>query len=139
MRVKKRSRIVIDTNIWISFLIGGSFRDLEEILLDREFLVLYSAELLKEIFEVIERPKLTRYFGRGSKKIIKEIFADIGEEITVTSNVDKCRDPKDNFVLSLCKDGYADLLITSDKDLLVIGKFLDTHIITYNKLKELIG
>jgi len=138
MRVRKRSRVVIDTNIWISFLIGGSFRDLEDVLLQKEIIVLYSKELLGEILEVIERPKLAGYFGHGSKKIIKDIFNDLGEEIIVTSFVDDCRDPKDNFVLSLCKDGNADFLLTSDKDLLVIKRFFDTYIITYKKLKELI-
>jgi putative PIN family toxin of toxin-antitoxin system len=138
MRVKKRSRVVIDTNIWISFLMGGSFSDLEDILLEKELVVLYSKELLNEIFEVVERPKFAGYFGRGSKKIIKEIFNDLGEEIVVASVTIECRDAKDNFILSLCKDGNADLLITSDKDLLIIKEFFDTYIITYNKLKELI-
>jgi len=37
--------------------------------------------------------------------------------------VNACRDFKDNFLLSLCRDGKADFLITGDPDLLVIKKF----------------
>lgn len=63
---------------------------------------------------------------------------DLGEEIRVRSEVDECRDKKDNFLLSLCRDGKADLMITSDIDLLVLKRFDTTNIITYNKLKKLI-
>lgn len=138
MIIKKRSRVVIDTNIWISFLIGKSFSDFDDILIKNEFIVLYSKELMEEVFEVIDRPKLIKYFKRGSKRIIKTIFEDLGEEIRVRSEVDECRDKKDNFLLSLCRDGKADLMITSDIDLLVLKRFDTTNIITYNKLKKLI-
>ena len=138
MIIKKRSRVVIDTNIWISFLIGKSFSDFDDILIKNEFIVLYSKELMEEVFEVIDRPKLIKYFKRGSKRIIKTIFEDLGEEIRVRSEVDECRDKKDNFLLSLCRDGKSDLMITSDIYLLVLKRFDTTNIITYNKLKKLI-
>ena len=35
--------------------------------------------------------------------------------IQVKSSVDLCRDPKDNFLLSLSIDGSAQFLITGDK------------------------
>lgn len=137
MQIKKRSRAVIDTNIWISFLIGKSFDDLEDILIRNEFTVLYSKELIEEVFEVINRPKFIRYFSTGARRIIKAVFEDFGEEIKIKSEVNACRDEKDNFLLELCLDGRADLLITSDKDLLVLNRFNDAEIITYNKLRNL--
>jgi len=39
-------RVIIDTNIWISYLLGGKvFRDLKNILLDKHIIILMSDEL----------------------------------------------------------------------------------------------
>ena len=50
--------------------------------------------------------------------------------IEVESIVTICRDPKDNFLLALAKDGKADYLLTGDKDLLDLIKFGKTKIKT---------
>ena len=52
------------------------------------------------------------------------------EFITIISNVNICRDPKDNFLLSLSKDGKASHLITGDKDLLDLKRAGKTQIVT---------
>jgi predicted nucleic acid-binding protein len=44
--------------------------------------------------------------------------------------VNACRDPKDNFLLALAKDGRADLLITGDKELLDLAVFEGTRIVS---------
>jgi len=54
-----------------------------------------------------------------------EPFIDL---IEVESMIKICRDPKDNFLLALAKDGKADILLTGDKDLLEIKKFGKTKI-----------
>lgn len=56
-----------------------------------------------------------------------EPFIDL---IQVESIVTICRDPKDNFLLALAKDGKADYLLTGDKDLLDLIKFGKTKIKT---------
>ena len=53
-----------------------------------------------------------------------------GQFIVVTSMVELCKDPKDNFLLSLCKDGNATHLITGDKDLLDLIKIARIKITT---------
>ena len=47
-----------------------------------------------------------------------------------------CRDPKDDFLLALSKESKADYLITGGKDLLEIGMYARTEILTVNKFKE---
>ncbi len=49
--------------------------------------------------------------------------------IDVQSPILICRDPKDNFLLALAKDGRADFLLTGDKDLLELKKIDKTRII----------
>ena len=46
------------------------------------------------------------------------------------SIVEKSRDPKDNFLLALCRDGKADYLVSGDADLLVLSRFENTEIKT---------
>jgi len=48
----------------------------------------------------------------------------------VKTKTNVCRDPKDNFLLSLSLDGNADFLLTGDKDLLDLSKFGETYIVT---------
>jgi hypothetical protein len=57
-----------------------------------------------------------------------EPFIDL---IEVSSVVTVCRDPKDNFLLALAKDGKADFLLTGDNDLLELKKFSKTKIETF--------
>lgn len=62
-----------------------------------------------------------------------EPFIDL---IKVRSSVTVCRDPNDNFLLALAKDGKADYLLTGDKDLLDIVKFGKTKIISITTFLE---
>lgn len=59
-----------------------------------------------------------------------DILVARGDLIAVRTEIKICRDPKDDFILSLCKDGNADYLITGDKDLLVLNPFENTKIMT---------
>lgn len=54
-------RIVIDTNLWISAFLSYSLRQrLESIIENDQIFILASEELLKEIREVAERPKIQK-------------------------------------------------------------------------------
>ncbi len=56
--------------------------------------------------------------------------------VDVRSKVELCRDPKDNFLLALAKDGDADYLITGDADLLVLKEFEKTKIVTLAEFED---
>ncbi len=45
-------RVVIDTNIWISYLLGGLLKELDEWILSRQIRVVVSEGLLKKFIEV---------------------------------------------------------------------------------------
>jgi len=63
-----------------------------------------------------------------------EPFIDL---IEVEISVSICRDPKDNFLLALSKEGKADYLLTGDKDLLELKKFRKTKIVTITNFFEI--
>jgi putative PIN family toxin of toxin-antitoxin system len=122
-------RIVIDTNIFISFLISNTFSKLDKHLLSNKTRFIFSVELLNEFIEVVSRPKLKKYFSDKDLTKLLDSINDHADFIEVTANVDICRDKKDNFLLALCEDGKADYLITGDEDLLVLKKFKKTIIL----------
>ena len=127
----KVSRIIIDTNLWISFLITKDYSKIDKILFSRDGILVFSTELLEEFLEVANRPKLRRFFSQTDLENIIETIDEYADFVSVTTQIDVCRDSKDNFLLSLSIDGNADFLLTGDKDLLDLKKFGETAIITF--------
>ena len=126
----KITRVVIDTNIWVSFLISDKYRKLDNLLLGNRIIILFSTELLEELNKVSKYPKLKKQF---SPNAVEEMIFNLGsyiELVKVTSKTNICRDPNDNFLLTLAKDGKANYLITGDTDLLSLYKFSKTKILT---------
>lgn len=132
----KKNRIIIDTNLWISFLLSKQFSFLDELLTNQSVQLVFSQELLSEFLDVVNRPKLKKYFSDESVEMVLELIDQYAEFIVVTSSVDVCRDSKDNFLLSLAKDGSVDFLITGDQDLLVIERFVNTEILTISEFEQ---
>ena len=133
----KPIKLVVDTNLWISFLISRSYAKLDKILKAGLARLIFSAELIEEFIEVVERPKIKKIFSSSD---IRNLFTDIylyADLIEVKTSVQICRDKKDNFLLSLCQDGNADFLLTVDEDLLVLRKFGKTRIMTLAEYLEL--
>jgi putative PIN family toxin of toxin-antitoxin system len=126
----KVNRVVIDTNLWISFLITKDFTKLDEIIFSRQGILVFSQELLDEFLEVAKRPKFRRFLSNADIEEILETIEEYADFVKVQSKVEVCRDLKDNFLLSLSVDGNADFLLTGDKDLLDLIKFNETRILT---------
>ena len=126
----KVSRIIIDTNLWISFLITKDFTKLDEIIFSRHGILVFSQELLDEFLDVARRPKFRRFFSASDIEEILETIDEYADFVKVQTKIEVCRDPKDNFLLSLSIDGNADFLVTGDKDLLDLTKFGETTIVT---------
>jgi putative PIN family toxin of toxin-antitoxin system len=126
----KVSRIIIDTNLWSSFLIAKDFSKLDEIIFRKQVIIVFSKELLEEFLEVAKRPKFRRFFTQTDIEDILETIDEYAEFVTIQTKIGVCRDLKDNFLLSLSLDGNADFLLTGDNDLLDLRTFNKTEIIT---------
>jgi putative PIN family toxin of toxin-antitoxin system len=129
----RKKRIILDTNLWISFLISNKLNALDFFLKENKVLFLYSSHLIEEIENVVKRPKFKKYFSENSLNLMQELFQNYGITINVTSNNSICRDPKDDFLLNLAIDGNADYILTGDKDLLVLEKIGTTKIISFSE------
>ena len=127
---KIKHRIIIDTNLWISFLLTKDLSKIDSLLKGNHVKLLFSQELLEEFIEVAKRPKFKKYFSQQDIKSLLSKINTKAEFITIKSTVTICRDAKDNFLLALAKDGKASHLITGDSDLLVLNKISKTEILT---------
>ena len=125
-----KHRVVIDTNLWVSFLLSRNFSKLDRLLATGQVLLLVSRALLDELVEVAERPKFRKYFDLSELANLIASLKQQAELVSVTSRVTVCRDEKDNFLLALAIDGAATHLPTGDKDLLVLHPFGETQVQT---------
>lgn len=134
--VMKSKKVILDTNLWISFLISKNFTFLDKYVQNGRVKLVFSEELFTEFITVTERPKFKKFFSpKDIKKLINSIDK-FGVLYQVSSNVKECRDVKDNFLLNLAIDSNADFLVTGDQDLLELKTIRDTRIITFKDLEE---
>jgi putative PIN family toxin of toxin-antitoxin system len=90
--------------------------------------ILISLELIEEIDEVLSRAKFRKYITDEEREEFLNVFIDRGILIEVVDVVEECRDPKDDKILELSLSGKADLIISGDKDLLVLSPFRSIQI-----------
>jgi putative PIN family toxin of toxin-antitoxin system len=126
---RKYRTIIIDTNLWISYLISKNYIWIDDLIFEKNFRLIFSRELIDEFIEVAQRPKFKKYFSKHDIEKLIELFDTYGIYCKVVSNINLCRDSKDNFLLSLAKDSKADYLLTGDGDLLDIKKIGKTKIL----------
>jgi putative PIN family toxin of toxin-antitoxin system len=132
----KPIKIIIDTNLWVSFLITKEFSKLDSIIFSKQAIIIFSEELLEEFIEVIKRPKLKRFFSTTDTENILKTIEEFAEFVVVKTTVNACRDEKDNFLLALAIDAKADYLLTGDKDLLSLKSYGDTTILSLTEFLE---
>jgi putative PIN family toxin of toxin-antitoxin system len=126
-------RVILDTNLWISFLISKNYRSLDTHLLQGKVTLLFSEELLGEFLAVTQRPKFVKYFSDKDVAKLLEMMDNFGEVVEVTSELKLCRDEKDNFLLNLALDSQADFLVSGDSDLLILEQVEKTQILTFSE------
>jgi uncharacterized protein len=136
MQRKSNIKIIIDTNIWISFLIGKKLKSLKDLIIDKRVQLIFTEQLIEEIELVTNRKNLLKYFDKSKVIELIQLIRTIAEFHEIDNLVDVCRDPKDNFLLSLAAKSNSDFLITSDFDLLVLEKYLSTKIVNIKQFES---
>ena len=111
-------RIVVDTNIWVRALMGGKVSlPVLQALQGNQFTLLVSKELLTELREVAQRPRLKKAIDDFDLQELLKLVALRGEIVDLKTVPTRCRDPKDEPVLATAIDGHADAIVTGDHDL----------------------
>lgn len=126
----KNSKVIFDTNVWISFLIGKRLAKIKRYIADGSIIIVVNSQLLDELKAVTARPKLQKYFPKNSVHELIELLETIGHNVVTQPTHAICRDPKDNFLLDLVDFSGADYLVTGDNDLLEHNPFKTAQILT---------
>ncbi len=131
-------KAVIDTNIWISFLIGKLLAGLDDYILDGLLEVIISDEQLDEITTVLRRPKFRKHFTTDDIKEFLSLLYKSAQVVAVHHTIKDCRDEKDNFLLETAIRGKADYIVTGDKDLLILNPYRGKEIIGFREFENII-
>jgi uncharacterized protein len=131
-------KAVIDTNIWISFLIGKLLSGLDDYILDGLLEVVISDEQLEEIATVLRRPKFRRYFSADDIEEFLALLYKSARIVELQHTIKDCRDEKDNFLLETAIRGKADYIVTGDRDLLVLNPYRGKEIIGFKEFEDII-
>jgi putative PIN family toxin of toxin-antitoxin system len=124
-------RVVADCNVFISLLIGGSMGSLARYLFSEDVELILSESLLAEIDDVGRRGHLRKYFDHTKLDAFLALLREYGEVVPDADDAPRrSRDPDDDYLLGVCENGRADVLITGDKDLLVLKEHEATTIVT---------
>jgi len=124
-------RIVVDTNVFVSgvVLIGSPPRNVVNRAV-ADGVVLFSEDTMRELAEVLFRPKFDRYIGRKEREEFLNLLVAVAELIPIVQVVRECRDPKDDKFLEVALNGRADVIITGDGDLLAMNPWRGIAIVS---------
>ena len=127
----KKIKIILDTNIWISYLISKNNNQWDTLIFSDKIQIIYSEKLLNEFIEVTQRDKFRKFISLDDLEVILNYLGDFA---IFVENIEKkytpCRDLKDNFLLDLAVTAEADFLVTGDKDLLEIKTLENVKILS---------
>ena len=130
-------RVVVDPNVLVSVLIGKRLAPLKTLFFDPSFTVILDHTLLSEFDEMARRSKFRKYFPATIVDLIVEQLHEGGEVREPPRTIPSiCRDPDDDYLLALSKSAKADILLTGDADLLVLGSYARTRIMNARSFVE---
>ena len=124
-------KVIIDTNLWISFLIGHQAGLVRRMLTDLRFDVYVCARLIEEIRDVAGRDKILGHLGPNDLDDLLAIINAFCQFVTIEADVSPTavRDPKDLYLLALADTIGADYVVSGDADLTDLGQYNQTRII----------
>ena len=120
-------RIVIDTNVLVSAVLGGASSEVLDLLKSNQFSLIASIEILNEYSDVLNRPKFNL-----PRKVVDDIMLylyQISIFVIPDEAVDIITDESDNRFLEAATAGKADFIVSGDRHLLGLVRYEETEII----------
>ncbi len=117
-------RFVVDTNTLVSAaLMEDSTPDRAVRRALRTGTLLSSPDTIDEATNVLSRETFDEYASWKRRRELLEALADQSVVVEPIISIEACRDSDDDKFLELAVEGEADLIISGDRDLLVLHPF----------------
>ena len=132
-------KVMFDSNLWISFMIGKRLSSLADVLCRHNVEIYVSEQLLDEIRGVIAREKFDKLISAETRYYFFEMVYDVClfTDITVEAKSD-IRDPKDLYLLSMAESVPVDYIISGDRDLTDMKQHAGIPILKYSELIDML-
>jgi hypothetical protein len=133
-------KILFDTNLWISFMIGKRLASLADVLCRHDVEVYVCEQELEEIRGVIAREKFDKLISDDTRYYFFEMVYDVClfTDITVEAHSD-IRDPKDLYLLSMAESVPVDYIVSGDRDLTDMKQHAGIPILKYTELIDMLN
>lgn len=128
--------LILDSNIWISYVITRRLDKLVTLIRGKHLTVLTSRQLIEEIQMVLSRPKFKKYINHSDIKEFIAIHIKLCQLVDVVETTKQHTDPKDNFLLNLYNKGKATVLVSGDKEFLYEANKLDYRVMTLREFES---
>ncbi len=137
---EKKVNLVLDANWFISACINSRSRRTlyYKILSNDQLHTFYSSELLAEFEGVISRKKFAGIITPAQVGRFQALTLPLMNRVSPTLIPATSRDPDDDYLLGICKTCQADFLITGDDDLLTLGTFEQTTIVSMGQFLQIL-
>lgn len=138
---KRKIKLVVDANWFISACISRKSRRTlyYKILKNTHIQVYYSPELLAEFDGVITRRKFSKLISPSQVARFKAFTLLYLQEVSLGLIPQLSRDSNDDYLLAIADSCQADFLITGDDDLLTLGTYQKTTIVTMGQFLQIMA
>ncbi len=128
-------RVVLDTNVFVSMLLGGRVGAIHDAWKAGKFTLVVSDAILSEYLDVLSRPKL--HLTAEAVSIVTARVQRQAELVAPTESVHAVEaDPADNKFLEAALAGQAIYVVSGDSHLLQIKEFRGISVITAREFIE---
>lgn len=135
-------KLVLDTNTLVSaFFWEGNEAELFRKIEQGKAKSYITSEILKEVEEVIKRPKFDQVMKNASltpDQIMQKIVSLSQLVIAPKLNIKMCRDEKDNKFLECAESAKANYIVSGDEDLLSLKEYKEIPIIRTLRILQLL-
>jgi uncharacterized protein len=133
----KQEIFILDTNIWISYLLSKRYHQLINIILENNLEIPTCKNLVIELKQVLQRKKFKKYIGKKEIDEAVKIHLKICKFMQIDLRTNKLTDNKDNYLLDLYKKANAEALVTGDKQLITQASKLGFKVISLTQFENL--
>ena len=137
-------RAVLDTNVLVSGLVAehGPTRQMLDAWLEGRYILVTSLYLIEELIHVLSYPRIAERIRLDDAELAAILAALLSKAEVVPGQLllpGVTRDPKYGAVVACAKEGEADVIVSGDRDLLVLGEHEGNRVVTPRRFVEILA